>query len=1006
VMVLVGAVAMLLLLASAVAESDRRVAQEDAHRDLVRDAETLARAVLYDRQAGGHGELLAASVSALATSDRVAEVAVVGRDGTVVASHRLAWEGRPAAEVLPALDAAWQAGATLRSQPQVSWSANRVRPSVLMPYVDTADASRLRDGRRGLVYVAYDLTHEYARIQHAIWQVVLPEAAAVLAVALLLAWWLRRWITVPLSRMQQASTELALAGTLQQPLDERGPREVALLARHFNEMAAQLRTARVAAEAHQRRLAGIVGAAMDAIVTADAHQRITMANAAACTMFGRSEAELIGQSIEALMPPRHRDGHASAVRAFAADPGTTRRMGRAAVVYALRADGSEFPAEASISHLCIDGEVLLTVILRDVTERKAAEDRIHALNADLEAQVQRRTARLQDTQRALEEQAVRLQATLDEQAAILDTVTVGIALVRDRTALRCNRRLEEIMGYAPGQLDGMSTRHWYASEAAWLAVGTSIDAMLRDGGTLRHEERFVRSDGGAFWARITARRFRHSGDDAMLAIIEDVTAEHEAADALQRGKELAESANRAKSAFLANMSHEIRTPMNAILGLTHLLRRDASDAVQRDRLAKVSEAASHLLLVINDVLDLSKIEAGQLRLEEADFSLDTMITGALALVDERARAKGLVLSVSHVGVPDALRGDPTRLAQALVNLLSNAVKFTERGSVDLQVEALGREGDRRLLRFTVRDTGIGIAAGQLSTLFEPFMQADSSTTRRFGGTGLGLAITQRLAAQMGGEVGVSSEPGIGSRFWFTAWLQAARVAVPVAAPDKDPDQAEQALRFQAAGRRVLLVEDNPINQEVAHELLRSVGLAVTLAQDGAEALAAAGQRHFDLVLMDVQMPVMDGLEATRRLRALASTRHVPIVAMTANALNEDRAACLAAGMDDHIAKPVDPVGLYRVLRRWLALEGTPAESGGPLPDPPPPAAASDAALRQLAALLGSHDFEATTLFRQMQAGLALRDAAAAARIGQALAGFDFDAAQDAVRALLPATAEP
>ncbi len=521
----------------------------------------------------------------------------------------------------------------------------------------------------------------------------------------------------------------------------------------------------------------------------------------------------------------------------------------------------------------------------------------------------------------------------------------------------------------------------------------------REGGAV-----LVHSDITPLWqANAELDRHRHRLQDLVDA---QTLRLQEANRQLLLSRDRAEAANRAKSAFLANMSHEIRTPMNAILGLTHLLRRDAGDAVQRERLAKVSEAASHLLLVINDVLDLSKIEAGQLRLEEADFSLGTLIAGALALVDERARAKGLGLSTSRTGVPDALRGDPTRLAQALVNLLSNAVKFTERGSVELQVEALGREGERRLLRFTVRDTGIGIAAGQLGTLFEPFMQADSSTTRRFGGTGLGLAITQRLAAQMGGDVGVTSEPGTGSRFWFTAWLAVAQAAPPTAPPDDDIDQAEQALRLQAAGCHVLLVEDNPINQEVAHELLRSVGLTVTLAQDGAEALAAAGEQRFDLVLMDMQMPVMDGLEATRRLRALPPTRHVPIVAMTANAFDEDRAACLAAGMDDHVAKPVDPVGLYRVLRRWLASEAVRAAEAHPVRDERHAGAASDAALRQLAALLDSHDFEATTLFRQLHDGVAQRDAASAARIDRALAAFDFEAAQGEVRALLQAAAEP
>jgi len=398
---------------------------------------------------------------------------------------------------------------------------------------------------------------------------------------------------------------------------------------------------------------------------------------------------------------------------------------------------------------------------------------------------------------------------------------------------------------------------------------------------------------------------------------------HEANAQLLHSRDHAEAANRAKSAFLANMSHEIRTPMNAILGLTHLLRRDATDTVQCERLRKVSESASHLLEVINDVLDLSKIESGQLRLETADFSLAALLANARAQVEERASAKGLALSIDSQGVPDALRGDPTRLTQALLNLLSNAVKFTAHGGVSLRVELLARDGEQLQLRFTVNDSGIGIAADKLGSLFEPFMQADTSTTRRYGGTGLGLAITQRLAMQMGGAVGVVSEPGVGSRFWFTAALTAGQPAVVATPAGNGGGDAEDALRRHATGRRVLLVEDNPINQEVANELLQTVALNVTVAHDGVEALAAAERQPFDLVLMDMQMPVMDGLEATRRLRAMPATRHVPIIAMTANAFDEDRAACLAAGMDDHVAKPVDPDRLYRVLRRWIDAKDTP-----------------------------------------------------------------------------------
>ena len=504
-----------------------------------------------------------------------------------------------------------------------------------------------------------------------------------------------------------------------------------------------------------------------------------------------------------------------------------------------------------------------------------------------------------------------------------------------------NNKGLEMIGYAASQVLGKPFLG-FVDESERAAVAERYRSHIKGETESAHYlTRLVRSNGEVFPAEVIISFCdQFNGRASLVATCIDVT---EVQRMQREAKEAAEAANQAKSDFLANMSHEIRTPMNAILGLSQLMRREGVTPSQAERLDRIDVAAEHLMGIINSVLDVSKIEAGKLVFEETAVSIEDLIDHVVTMLAERACNKGVALHVEVDNFPRDICGDPTRLQQALLNYAVNAVKFSDGGTVTLRARKLEEDEDHVSVRFEVSDEGIGIAPEMLSRLFGAFEQADNSTTRKYGGTGLGLAITRKLAEMMGGEAGADSALGEGSTFWFSARLRrrrgqhssavnSARVerGTDKAMASSAPADAEAQLRARHAGRSVLFIDDDPVSLEVVRALAESVGLRVDTAEDGVQGVAKALEHHYDVLITDMQMPNMDGLEVARQVRQLPAYRETPILALTANVFADDYVRCVDAGMNDFLCKPFGSNQLFVALLEWLdKVADTAPEVAGP-----------------------------------------------------------------------------
>ena len=732
-----------------------------------------------------------------------------------------------------------------------------------------------------------------------------------------LIWWMLRRQLSPLVVTANAMVALSQADRIPSPLPVISQDEVGQLAVGFNRLIETWSQREKALEEIQENLAITLGAIGDGVIATDVDGRVVRMNRTAERLTGWTLADATGRPMSEIFRIVNTDTREPVANPFELAMEHERVVGLANHTVLLAKEGQEYQIADSAAPIrnAAGNIVGVVLVFSDVTERYRSENARRASEETFRAVV------------ALSPLAIYASAGSDKKAVFVNDAfhkifgfsTEDVPTVRDWwiEAFPDEKYRQQV-------IDQWTYNIEQARKNSTDVEGLECVCTCKDG-----SEKIItwvgKTIGDQFWAfgyDLTERKQAEQEIKTLNAELEQRvlarTADLEASNqSLTVAKRAAEAANVAKSVFLANMSHELRTPMNGVMGMIDLVMMRATDPQQVDWLKKSKGSAKHLLDVINDILDISKIESDRMTLEKKDFSLSQAIDSVISMQGAAAIVKGLKLSREIApALPDVLRGDALRVKQILLNFTGNAIKFSERGQITVRAKALEKESTSVLLRIEVTDQGIGISPEQQERLFHAFMQADGSMTRKYGGTGLGLIISKRLALLMGGDVGVESTPGVGSTFWFTARM--AVKEVPAVEADSAAIISDATIiRQRYFAHRILVVDDEPINREVAQKQLDALDLIVDTAADGAEAIAKARAGLYAAIFMDMRMPNVNGLDATRQIRQLPEYKHVPIIAMTANVFDENKAQCIAAGMDDFLAKPFAPTELFATLLRAL-----------------------------------------------------------------------------------------